>query len=135
MRIEGAIRAGKHDTSITKNNKAIGPITLVRRKIAEEILTSKMMQLGFVVIDDSWSYDPNGCLSKRNNAIKHEPQNSWLEHTNPRVDDPNLYVGPDDFPVLRRPPMAKVLFSLAEVQPREAYPSGIVGKHEDFSLV
>lgn len=37
-RIEQAIGAGKHDTSITKDNKAIGPITLVRRKVVEETL-------------------------------------------------------------------------------------------------
>lgn len=42
-RVEQVIRARKHDTSITEDNKAIGPITLVRRKVAEETLTSKMV--------------------------------------------------------------------------------------------
>lgn len=107
VRIKGAVGAGKHDTSIAEDNKAIGPITLVRRKIAKEILMSKMAQLGFVVIDDSWSYDPDDCLSKRKNVVRHEPQNSWAERTNPRVDDPNLYVGPNDFPVFRYPPWLK----------------------------
>lgn len=103
VKVEQAIGARKHNTSIIEDNKAIGPITLVRRKVAEETLTSKLVQLGFVAIDDLWSYDPNGYLSKRKNVVKHEPRDSWAECTNPRVDEPSKYVGPDDFPILDRP--------------------------------
>lgn len=53
VRIERALGVGKHDTSIIEDHKAIGPITLVWRNIAEEVLMSKMGQLGQVVIDDS----------------------------------------------------------------------------------
>lgn len=83
VRIERAITAGKHDTSITEDHKAIGPISLVQRNKNEEVLTSKLVQLSLVVIDDYWSYDPDGCLSKRKNAVKHEPRSSWEGHTNP----------------------------------------------------
>lgn len=70
VRVKQAIETRKHDTSIIENNKAIDPITLVRRKVAEETLTSKLVQLGFVVIDDLWSYDPDGCLSKRKMSLE-----------------------------------------------------------------
>lgn len=43
VRVEQAIGARKHDTSIIEDNKAIGPITLVRRKVVEETLTSKLV--------------------------------------------------------------------------------------------
>lgn len=68
VRIDRAIGAGKHDTSIIEDHKAIGPITLIRRSITKNVLTSKLVQLG-LVIDDMWSYDPDGCLSKRKNAV------------------------------------------------------------------
>lgn len=71
MKIDRAIGAGKHDTSITEDHKAIGPITLIQRSIAENVLTSKLVQLLLVVIDDMWSYNPDGCLSKRKNAVNH----------------------------------------------------------------
>lgn len=75
VRIERAIGSGKHDTSITEDHNAIGPIILVWRNIAKEVLMSKMAQLSLVVIDDSWSYDLDGCLNKIKNVVKHEPHN------------------------------------------------------------
>lgn len=101
--VERAIVIGKHDTSITEDHKAIGPITLIQKSIVENVLTSKLVQLSLVSIDDVWSYDPNECMSKRKNAVKHEPQSLWEGRTNPPVNDPNLYVGPSDFTILKRP--------------------------------
>lgn len=126
VRIKRSIGAGKHDTSITEDHKAIGPITLVQRNIVEEVLMSKMVQLSLVVIDDSWSYDPNGCLSKRKNVVKHEPQNLWVERTNPRVDDPRLYVGPDDFPILRCPPWLNFDSALQKFNPTKPIPRAML---------
>lgn len=73
VRIKRVIRVGKNDTSITEDRKVIGPITLVRRNKSGQVLTSRLVQLGLVVIDDHWSYDPDECLSRRKNAVKHEP--------------------------------------------------------------
>lgn len=53
MRIERAIEVGNNDTSITKDYKEIGPITMVWRNILDEVLTFNLVQLGLVVIDDS----------------------------------------------------------------------------------
>lgn len=125
-RVEQAIGAGKHDTSIIEDNKAIGPITLVRRKVAEETLTSKMVQLSFMVIVDSWSYDPEGYLSKRKNVVRHEPQDSWAKRTNPRVDDLRKYVGPDDFPILDCPSWLKFYTPVQRFNPTKPIPRALL---------
>lgn len=132
-RIEQAIGTRKYDTSITKDNKAIGPITLVRRKVVEETLTSKMVQLGFVVIDDSWSYDPDGCLSKRKNVMRHKPQNLWIECTNPWVDDPSKYVGPDNFSILERPSWLKFYSLVQRFNPAKHIPQALLENMKTLS--
>lgn len=102
--MEKAIGSGKHDTSITKDNKAIGPITLVHQGIMGNVLTSKLVQLGLLVIDDFWRYDLDGCLSHRKNAVKHELQIVMEQCANLQVDYPSLYVGLNDFSMLKHPP-------------------------------
>lgn len=132
VRVEQAIGARKHDTSITEDNKAIGPITLVRRKVAEETLTSKLVELVFVVIDDLQSYDPDGCLRK--NTVKHEPRDSWVECINPRVDDLGKYVGPNDFPILDHPLWLKFYSPVQRVNPTKPIPRALLESMKALSL-
>lgn len=106
VEVEKVIGSRKHDTSIIEDHKAIGRIFLERKSITEMVLTSKLVQLGLVVIDNVWSYDLDGCLfnKHRRNAIKHVPQNSWEGRTNPLVNHPSLYIDPSDFPKVVWPP-------------------------------
>lgn len=122
MRIERAIGLGKHDISITEDHKAVGPITLVWRNIAENVLTSKLVQLDLVVIEDTWSYEPDGCLSRRKNIVKHELWSSWEGHTNPQVDDPNIYVGLNDFPMLKKTPWLSFYLVMQKYNPTKPIP-------------
>lgn len=122
--VKRAIGTGKHNTSITEDNRAIGPITLIKKKAAEETLTSKMVQLGLMVIDDSWSYDPEGCLSKRKNVVRHEPRDSWAECT--WIDDPSKYVGLDDFPILERPSWLKFYTPVQRFNPAKPIPRALL---------
>lgn len=122
VRVENYIGSGKHNTLIIEDNKAISPITLVRRGIRENILTSKLVQLGLLVINDFWSYDPDGCLSCRENAVKHEPWSVMEERVNPQEDDPSLYVGLNDFPMLEHPPLLSFYSVLQRYNPTKPIP-------------
>lgn len=75
--VENVTGSSKHDTAITQGHKIIGPILLERKVLVEGVLMSKLVQLGFVVINDSWNYDHDDCLAKRKNAIAHVLHESW----------------------------------------------------------
>lgn len=125
VRVERAIGSGKNDTSITEENKSISPITLVQRNIAENVLTLKLVQLRLLVIDDFWSYDPDGCLSHRKNAVKHESWSTMEGCANPQEDDPSLYVGLNDFPILNCPPWLSFYSVLQRYNPAKPIPQAM----------
>lgn len=121
--IEQRIGLGKHTVGIFKDNSIIGPIVIVKRREAKGILTSNLVQLGLVVIDDKWSYDPDGCLAQRKNPIENVScgpiSDSWR---NSQKDDSVVYVNLHAIPKKERPPWLAFYTVKEKYDPTKKFP-------------
>lgn len=69
--IELRIESRRHETAVNQDHKILGPIVLKKRLQVEGVLTSKLVELGFVIIDDKWIYDLDCFLLNRKIPLVH----------------------------------------------------------------
>lgn len=65
--------------------------------------------------------------------MRHEPRKLWIERTNPRVDDPSKYVGPDDFPVMEHPSWLNFYSPIQRFNPAKPIPRALLENMKSLS--
>lgn len=65
--------------------------------------------------------------------MSHEPRDSWMEHTNPRVDNPSKYVGLDNFPILDHPSWLKFYTPVQIFNPTKPIPQALLEGMKNLS--